>query len=102
MVGFIDRDHVLTRGAIDQQANQHGHWHGKADVANDSGELAAAEARNQDRQFLHITQSSLALAEGGGDGVGGHGWLFGGHCPVENMNQHKPQAVVQTKQQGFA
>jgi len=97
----------MARAELEEVADGHGHGNGQAHVARNGRHLAAAQAGDEGHQIFQIAGLGIAavgaagLVHTGGDGVGGHGGLLGGHGAVENVDEDEAQAVIEAKAQGL-
>ena len=68
-----------------------------AQVADDAGDLRADQMRDLVHKAFHC-RVVCQITKLVGHRRRGHGWLFGGHRPVQHMNQHKAAGVIQARQ----
>src|SRR5450830_679300 len=99
MMGLFRAYKMLPAHVKYSPSNQHCHWDGQYHVTKNCNDLATHGICNHRDQVIHFFGLTISSINTGSNGGSGHGWLLSGYRKMQNMNQNKTQAIIQTKQQ---
>lgn len=94
-------DVVMSRRHPVRHCDQHRNGNGKHDIAEDGRRLAADGPRNQRGERFEIVRRAAARIDDSRNRMNRHGRLLGGDGPVQNMDQHEAEPVVQAESDGL-